>query len=76
VSEVSTEVDRETETIDGREADDGVRRDVGTEGEGEDDWPGAVAERNVGAVVADHRGKLSVSTEGVAVSDAVSDGAE
>jgi hypothetical protein len=54
VGEVGTEVDGETETINGGEADDGVRRDVGTEGEGEDDWPCAVAKLSVGAIVADH----------------------
>jgi hypothetical protein len=54
VGAVGSEVDKETEATNGGEADDGVRRDVGAEGEGEDDWPSVVAWLSVGTVVADH----------------------
>jgi hypothetical protein len=54
VGAVSTEVDGETETVNGGEANDGVCRDVGTKGEREDDWPCVISRLCVRTVVADH----------------------
>lgn len=69
VGAIGTEIDRETETVDGGEADNSIHSDVGTESKGEDDGSVVVAALCVRGKVADNGGQASVRAEGIAVGD-------